>query len=242
MKRVFRVGVMAGLLALGIQSQAEAVVILSVRICQGGLLCQDFGPAPGPGPFVNSAISVGDYAVSGSVSSNEDAAGSNAATTTISVKRLTAANAGNLEIWLQATNYNLPSGPAYIFTTTLGATSSLAPSASTVTYQGWVSTTNASGFPPPGSLSPGVITCALGAPTDNCISPELSLVTPSGGNPFSIVTLTTFNVPSVSTAATYTSNAQANITAVPEPASMMLLGTGLAGLAAAVRRRRNKVN
>ena len=35
MKRVFSVGLMAGLMALGVQSKAEAVVTLSVTVCQG---------------------------------------------------------------------------------------------------------------------------------------------------------------------------------------------------------------
>jgi hypothetical protein len=81
----------AGLLTLGIQSQAEAAVQLSVHICQG-LTCVDFGPSAGPGPFVNSNVVVGDFAISGSVASLEDAALSNAATTTISVRRTSVAN------------------------------------------------------------------------------------------------------------------------------------------------------
>src|SRR6187431_380182 len=105
MKQIFSVGLMVGLMALGVQSRAEAVTQLSVRICQGGLLCQNFGPLPGPGPLFNPLIAVGDYTISGSVSSHEDPAGSNSATTAISIQRLSSANAGNLEIWLTATNY-----------------------------------------------------------------------------------------------------------------------------------------
>ena len=49
MKRVLKVGVMAGLLALGIQSQAEAVTQLTVRICQGGYSARPLVHRPGPG-------------------------------------------------------------------------------------------------------------------------------------------------------------------------------------------------
>ena len=126
MKRVCSVGLMAGLMALGIQSKAEAVVTLNVRVCQGAT-CADFGPAPGPGPFVNSNVVVGDFAISGSVASLEDPTLSNAATTTISVRRTSVANdaqGDDLVIWLNATGYNLPVGPQLLFQTTLSATSS----------------------------------------------------------------------------------------------------------------------
>jgi hypothetical protein len=122
MKRVLLTGIMAAALIVAAVTKAEAVTSLTVRICQGGALCQTFGPAPGPGPFTNNNIVVGDYTISGSVSTLENPLGSNAATSTIAIQRVGTANAGALEIYLIATNFNNPLPPNYDITSVLAAT------------------------------------------------------------------------------------------------------------------------
>src|SRR5204862_3248750 len=150
MKRILLTAMMAvALTAIGAQ-KAEAVVSLTVRICQGGALCQTFGPQSGgpvTGVFTNNNITVGDYSVSGTVSYLETALLSNGAATTIGVQRTTTNFAGDLEIWLQATDYAVPAGTK-VFTETLSGTSSAGVAGTTLSFQGWFSATNGTGLPP----------------------------------------------------------------------------------------------
>ena len=90
MKRVFNVSLIAGLLALGMAAQAEAVPSLQIIGCQGATCV--VGAVQSWGPVNFTSVTVGDYTVSGSGAAVESAGQSNVQQTTINVSRTATSN------------------------------------------------------------------------------------------------------------------------------------------------------
>lgn len=260
-KHVWSVSLIVGLMALGMAAKAEAVVSLQIVGCQGSTCVAGVIQPGGPINFTGAVI--GDYTISGSGSATETAGLSFAQQTSISVVRTGTSSATALDVYVIAKDYLLPVTPATISSThtatftDVGATTSASP----VSFQGWISLSDSglTGVPivpgpnplsftgpvglPAGLQSNGLISCTPsgGGTPQSCNANGAGTPIVGGVTPFSLITRTTFNIPTVGLLDSYTSGSQVNVfpaATVPEPASMLLLGSGL--LAAARMKRRRK--
>ena len=145
MKQVSSVGLIAGLLALGMAAQAEAVPSLQIVGCQGTICVA--GAIQSPGPINYTGITVGDYTVSGSGAAFESAMQSQVAQTTIQVSRTAGTtNTTPLDVYVIARGYNLPNPPGTLSSTHAASYTNIgggANTASSVSFIGWISTSNA---------------------------------------------------------------------------------------------------
>jgi hypothetical protein len=228
---------LAGAVLVAGPSRAEAAPVLTLTVCQDGIVCALFASG--------STATIGDYSVSASASSFESGAGSESADTAVNVQRVGNTNAAPLSVFLQATGYMLPIGPGFSLASSFGASGAFNPGTASISNQAWMSNTNAgfvAGTPPTvpgGAITDGLIACtpAGGGGTHSCSANSASAFVPVGSAPpFSLLSRVVFNI-ALNDSGLYGMTAQNDVTAVPEPASLLLLGSGLAGVAGRLRRK-----
>jgi len=235
MKRLVLIAMVAA--AIAVARPAQAALAYSWHICQG-VTCLDVAGSALP------MTSVGDYEIAAIGSAVNAQPTSSSSDSTVGVRRLGSTSAASLDVWFTVTGYTLPTGPGYLFDVALGVSQSAEagdPLRHLVSYQAWFSSTNSVGFPPGGSSASLLASCTPPATgtSDSCNSNPGGIVVGPGSSLFSIVSLTRFFIPIDHDVPTHTTGTTgtASLTAIPEPGSIVLFGTGLIGLAATIRRR-----
>jgi len=232
MKKFLGVSLMAAAMAVVGVATANAAPVGSFHICQGATCINVAGTSFGP-------TTVGDYTVAGSGAFFQSSAFSETSNTNIQIFRTTpgTGTATPLDVWFTVTGYTSPTGAQFIMSAS-GTATKTGTSTDLVSYTAWYSSNNSVGFPAGVLGATGSCTPAASGTvqTTSCGGGTVVNSVGAGSALYALITRTTFNI-GVNNASLFSSTGQADITAVPEPGSMVLLGTGLVGMATILRRR-----
>lgn len=243
-KRLF-VGGVIGAAALTAAPKAEAFTITLV-VCQAAA-CTTVGPSGAAATTFSSGFTVGDYVIDSFGGSGfQSSTFSQSQAVELQARRVSDGSAAALDAWLVIQGYTLPAGSGFSLDPTLSASKG-GTTSSLVSYMAWISLTNgtlgAGPTLPAGAISTPLLSCTpapTGAPTTTgCSADAVPATVTASSALYSLISRTTINS-ATGDRSLYGSTGQVIVTAVPEPGSMLLLGTGLVGLASVIRRRLKK--
>ena len=253
MKKLILLGVVG---ALAHTQRADASMLISISANSASAMCDNSTAAGvlacGAAGFVTSldgntisygvGFSVGGYNFTGASGTASNVPGdplfSNLSDSKLSIDHVS--GAGDLVINFAGWNYNLPAGPDLILSTSSSGIWNVAQAGDSATFQAWVRNDNIPTLPGGDATAISPV-CNSGGP-----GTTLSCSTSSGNVPW-VLTGTQFALTgeevihqAIGSEASYQGTVNVTATAVPEPATLSLIGVSLLGLGFIRRQQRKR--